>query len=330
MPGGGRRWRGRWRRRCRRRWRQSRWRWRRWGATLAGLALAVPAAGAGCAEPDPPPVAPWPGGSAPSWQWQLTGALDLAVEAEVFALDAFDTTVEEVRRLRERNRRLLCYVRVGVYEADRPDAARYPAAALGRPAGVSGPADPAGAADPTGPAGGRWLDVRQWSALEPILADRFRLCRGKGFQAVFPDHMDGYAHRSGFPLTFDDQLVFNRRIAELARRTGLSPGLTNDLDQALALERDFDFAVNEECFRRRECERLLPFVTAGKPVFQVEYTDHPDPGGPADPAGAGPTPGAVIGSGGPPADVCTAALGYGFAAIRKRRALDAWRDACIP
>ena len=220
-------------------------RWRRWGAAVAALALVASVAGAaGCTEPDPP-VVTWPIGPAPSWQWQLTGKLDLTVDAEVFALDAFDTTIEEVRLLRERDRRVMCYVRVGVYEPDRPDATRYPLSAIGRPAGrpgarsVDSHADPdadpgtdpdagtgtdAGAdpgADP--PPGERWLDIRQWSALEPILADRFRLCRGKGFQAVLPDDMDGYAHPSGFPLTFDDQLTFNRRIAELARRTGLSP-----------------------------------------------------------------------------------------------------------
>ena len=34
---------------------------------------------------------------------------------------------------------------------------------------------------------------------------------------------------------------------------------------------DFDFAVNEECFRYDECDALEPFVTAGKAVFHVEY-----------------------------------------------------------
>lgn len=304
---------------------------------MAGLALIASVGGpAGCTEPAPP-VVTWPMGPAPSWQWQLTGELDLTVDAEVFVLDAFDTTIEEVRLLRERGRRVMCYVRVGVYEPDRPDATRYPLSAIGRPAGRPGARSVASRANPDTdpgtdsgtdpstdpPPGGRWLDIRQWSALEPILADRFRLCRGKGFQAVLPDDMDGYAHPSGFPLTFDDQLTFNRRVAELARRTGLSPGLTNDLAQVLALERDFDFAVNEECFRRRECDRLLPFVTAGKPVFQVEYVD-------AGPDGPPPQPTVRIGSGGPPADVCTAAIGYGFAAIRKRRVLDAWRDVCAP
>ena len=34
---------------------------------------------------------------------------------------------------------------------------------------------------------------------------------------------------------------------------------------------DFDFAVNENCFYYRECDKLLPFVEKNKAVFGVEY-----------------------------------------------------------
>ncbi|MFD0788712.1 endo alpha-1,4 polygalactosaminidase, partial [Micromonospora azadirachtae] len=149
----------------------------------------------------------------------------------------------------------------------------------------------------------RWLDVRRWDVLEPALADRFRLCRGKGFGAVAMADADAYLHRSGFPLDFDDQLRFNRRVAGLARSLDLSPGLMNDVPQLAALAPDFDFAVNEECVRLAECGKLLPFVDAGKPVFHVEYT-------------------------GTTEEFCVTTVGYGFASMRKQRALDAWREPC--
>ncbi|WP_326557209.1 endo alpha-1,4 polygalactosaminidase [Micromonospora sp. NBC_01796] len=122
-------------------------------------------------------------------------------------------------------------------------------------------------------------------------------------RALVPAHMDGYAHDTGFPLSFDDQLVFNRRLAALARDAELSPGLTNDLAQVTALEPTFDFAVNEECFSRGECDKLLPFVDSGKPVFQVEYEGLSE-------------------------EHCATAAGYGFAVIGKNRELDAWRENC--
>ncbi|MEV4755253.1 endo alpha-1,4 polygalactosaminidase [Micromonospora sp. NPDC049559] len=261
---------------------------RRAVALVVSLALVVPAAGCWRDRWPLPGPRPWPSGVAPSWQWQLSGELDADVDAEVFVLDPFTTTIEETGRLRGRDRRLICYVRAGSYERSRPDAARFPERLLGG----------AVAAD-----GRRWLDVRQWEVLRPILADRFRLCRGKGFDSVLVADVDGYARSPGFPLGFDDQLLFNRRLAELARSLDLSPGLGNDLPQVAALAPDFDFALNEECVRLRQCERLLPFADAGKPVFHVEYE-------------------------GTTETFCATSLGYGFSSIRKERALGAWRAPC--
>ncbi len=73
------------------------------------------------------------------------------------------------------------------------------------------------------------------------------------------------------PLTAADQLRYNRLIARLAHERGLAVGLKNDLDQIPELLPDFDFAVNEQCAEYEECDRLTPFVRAGKAVFHVEY-----------------------------------------------------------
>ncbi|HEX5596221.1 MAG TPA: endo alpha-1,4 polygalactosaminidase [Micromonosporaceae bacterium] len=264
---------------------------RRW-MLPALLSLALMSSGAACEEePAPfPSPRPWPTGTALTWQVQLTGDLELNVDADVFEFDAFTTPVQAVERLRARGRRLICYLNAGVHEASRPDADRFPPEVIGASAGSSEE---------------RWLDIREWGTLKPILLDRLRLCRGKGFHAVDLDNVDGYAHLSGFPLTFDDQLRFNRRLAELVRSLDLSPGLRNNLDQVTALEPDFDFAINEECFVLGECDRLSPFIEAGKPVFHVEYEL-------------------------PTAEFCPSALGYGFASIRKDPDLGIWRIACLP
>ena len=50
------------------------------------------------------------------------------------------------------------------------------------------------------------------------------MCRTKGFDAVEPDNMDGYANRTGFPVTAADQLLHNRLIAGLAHDRGLAVG----------------------------------------------------------------------------------------------------------
>ncbi|MFC4021329.1 endo alpha-1,4 polygalactosaminidase [Micromonospora sp. GCM10011542] len=259
-------------------------------SACAVLLLLTPTYGCRVELSPPGAPTPWPAQQARrwQWQWQLTGQLDAEVDADVFLLDPVATTAAQTAELRARDRRLICQVHVGSVRSADPDASRFPAGVQGRAASRSG---------------SRWLDVRRWDDLAPVLADRFRLCRGKGFGAVALADADGYARRSGFPLDFDDQLLFNRRLAGLARSMELSPGLVNDVPQLAALAPDFDFVVNEECVRLRQCAKLLPFADAGKPVFHVEYTGSTD-------------------------GFCVTTVGYGFASIRKDRELDAWRDAC--
>jgi hypothetical protein len=224
-----------------------------------------------------------------TWQWQLSGPLDRGVEAQVYDIDAVTSSAADVAALHAAGRRVICYVDAGSYEPGRPDSARFPAAVLGK--------------EMDGWPGERWLDVRRWDVLEPILAGRFDVCRQKGFDAVEPDNVDGYQNESGFPLTASDQLVFNKRLADLAHRRGLAVGLKNDLDQVAELQPHFDFAVNEECMQYDECDALRAFVAAGKPVFHVEYEQE---------------------SGG----FCPRAKALGFSSMRKRTDLDAWRETC--
>ena len=108
---------------------------------------------------------------------------------------------------------------------------------------------------------------------------------------------------TGFPLTYIDQLVYNRLLASEAHRRGLAIGLKNDLPQVMDLVADFDFAVNEQCFEYDECEHLLPFIEKGKPVFHTEYTM-------------------------PLAAFCPMARSYRFSSIKKTNALNAVRELC--
>jgi hypothetical protein len=196
------------------------------------------------------------------WQWQLSGTLDLSVDVPVYDVDFEKTSAAQVAELQGKGRRVICYVSVGSHENFRPDQAQFPAGVLGKP--MDGWPDE------------RWLDIRQWDRLKPLMAARFDQCKAKGFDAVEPDNVDGYANDTGFPLSGDDQLSYNRRIAALAHERGLSVGLKNDLEQVALLQPDFDFAVNEECMRYDECEQLQPFLQAGKAVLHVEYDLAPE------------------------------------------------------
>jgi hypothetical protein len=224
-----------------------------------------------------------------TWQWQLSTPVDQSVDAQVFDIDLFDNSAGVVAALKARGRRVVCYMSAGSFEGSRPDAGSFPSEVIGNQL--------------EGWPGERWLDIRRLDVLGPILERRLDLCRAKGFDGVEPDNADGYANTTGFSLTAADQLAFNRFLAQAAHARGLSVGLKNNLEQVPALEPYFDWALNEQCFQYRECERLLPFVKAGKAVFNVEYDLSTR-------------------------SFCAQANRLGFKSMRKRLALDAWREPC--
>jgi len=81
---------------------------------------------------------------------------------------------------------------------------------------------------------------------------------------------------TGFEITYDDQLAFNRWLAEEAHARGLSIGLKNDVEQALDLLPFFDWALTESCFEQDWCQEMDVFIQSGKAVIDVEYSNYTD------------------------------------------------------
>jgi len=255
-------------------------------ASLSALVLA-PATGATPQTPAPCPGC-WRPNVATTWQWQLDGPIDYSVDAAVYDIDGLSHGTSAVARLHSAGRHVLCYVDVGSWESWRADAGRFPTGVLVRPNGWFGE---------------RWLDFRRLAVLGPILRCRLDAFRAAGFDAVEPDNVDGYANRSGFPLTAADQLRYDMWIANAAHRRGLGVALKNDAGQVRALLPSFDFAVVEQCFEYSECSPDAPFVSAGKAVLEVEYRLSRS-------------------------DFCPQARALGFSSLRKRLSLDAFRLPC--
>ena len=194
-----------------------------------------------------------------SWQWVLSEAPDLSIDADMFDLDLFDTPATTIQTLHESGAMVICYLSAGTWEDWRPDQEDFPSDVIGkRYAGWPGE---------------RWLDISQMETLTPIMHERLQLCKSKGFDGVEPDNIDGFTNDTGFELTEEDQLRYNIWLAEEAHRLGLSIGLKNDPEQASALQKYFDWALVEECFWEGWCNDLQPFIDAGKAVFAAEYSD---------------------------------------------------------
>jgi hypothetical protein len=152
--------------------------------------------------------------------------------ALLYDLDPYTATASQVERLQRGGHRVLCRLAVGVGEADRPDADRIPARLRG-------------AATPDGR--GQWLDIRDRDGLSPVLLDRLRLCRTKGFDALDATAVDSYRQPTGFPLRQADQLAFDRLVLALARSLGLGAVLRVPVADAPALGADLDFTVDAGC-----------------------------------------------------------------------------------
>jgi hypothetical protein len=191
-----------------------------------------------------------------SWQIQLQGRVSTRVPARVYDIDGADSPASLVRALHAKKRKVVCYISAGTYENYRSDRDRIPASVRGKTL-ADWPEE-------------EWLDIRALDALRPVIESRLDTCRRKGFDGVDFDNVDGYKQDSGFPLTAADQLRYNRFLAAAAHERGLAAGLKNDLGQIPELVRHFDFAINEQCFQYRECDRLRPFIRARKAVFTFE------------------------------------------------------------
>lgn len=192
-----------------------------------------------------------------TWQWQLSGILNTSYIVDMYDVDLFDTSAESIFVLQENGKKVICYFSAGSYEDWREDALDFASEVKGLQMDSWDEL---------------WLDISNES-LAPIMRARLDLAVAKGCDGVEPDNMDGYTNNSGFALSADNQLAYNKFIANEAHERGLSVGLKNDLNQILELEPYYDFAVNEQCFEYAECDVLSPFTNLNKSVFNAEYSD---------------------------------------------------------
>lgn len=189
-------------------------------------------------------------------QYQLVGAIDDTVPADVFVVDLFETDAADVGRLVALGRVVVAYVSAGTREPWRPDVDTLAPAAVGAPL-ASYPNE-------------AWLDITD-DSVRAMQDARLQLAADKGFAGVLLSSLDAHLNDSGHPLTAADQLAYNRWLAERAHRLGLSAGLSSDWPQASALADAFDFAVHFNCIAEQRCDELAPFSAAGRAVFDVEF-----------------------------------------------------------
>ncbi len=252
-------------------------------------------------------AARWHPAPSERWQYQLesgnrrlasTGGIDVAiceppagggpcVRPDVFDIDLYvdgriagndhTTSSAAVNAIHARGAHAVCYVAAGDAERFRPDYRKY--VRFDRRHGHSLIGQPFSRRFPNE----YWLNLNNGRGQRDFvlrrLEARTRKCARAGFDGIEYDVVDAYSQGrkvTGWRITARHQLVFNRALAQMAHRQGLSVALKNDLGQVPKLEPAFDYAINEQCFQYSECTNGPPpgyraFTRAGKAVFQVEY-----------------------------------------------------------
>jgi endo-alpha-1,4-polygalactosaminidase (GH114 family) len=273
---------------------------------LLGAAVALPVA-AGAPSGGEGSHQRWEPSPDARWQYQLessnrqlasTGGIDVAicevprsgggcVHPDVFDIDLYvdgqvsgnDHTIDSsaVDAIHDRGAHAICYVSAGDAERFRPDYHRYVRfdrrhhhSLIGKPFSPRFPNE-------------YWLNVKNGRGQRDFILRRVEArtekCRRAGFDGIEYDVVDAYAQGrkvTGWRITPHDQIVFNKALARIAHRNGLSVALKNDLGQVPKLEPFFDYAINEQCFQYHECTNnptpgYKAFTEDGKAVFQVEY-----------------------------------------------------------
>jgi hypothetical protein len=225
-----------------------------------------------------------------SWQIQLQGQLDTTFDVQVYNVD-IETPASVIADLHQAGRVVNCYFSAGTVEAFRSDASQFPASAVGDPL----------AAYPDE----RWLDVRD-ATVRAIMQARLSRAATSGCNGIHPSGLDGFEQPTGLTFTRDDQLAYNRWLAQASHDLGLTIGLVDgDLAFRQDLLADFDWTMAWSCVALAQCGVTSPFVKAGKAAFLVE-----------------------IGDASRVSEVCPQAKSLGLSAIIKKQALDAFRVGC--
>ena len=194
-----------------------------------------------------------------SWQWQLNDNINTSYDVELYDIDLFDTPQSVIDELHTKDKKVICYFSAGSYEDWRDDKEDFPIEVLGN--------------NLDGWDGEKWLDISKLDLLKPIIDARLDLAKQKKCDGVEPDNVDGYTNNTGFALSANDQLNYNKYLANAAHDRDLGIALKNDIDQIIQLEPYFDFALNEQCNEYNECDSYNAFISSNKAVLNTEYNN---------------------------------------------------------
>jgi hypothetical protein len=166
-------------------------------------------------EPESTPTStprPPPSGNSTSWQpavnstWQIVLKEPIKIssdnkttdpDVEIFDIDLFTNSNDTIKMLHDLGKKVICYFSGGSYEPYRPDSSQFQSQDLGKP--LQGWGDE------------KWINLNS-DSVRGIMAERIKLAKEKGCDAVDPDNVDAY-------VRVIMQLIFASRTDHTSRTT---------------------------------------------------------------------------------------------------------------
>ncbi|CCE41068.1 uncharacterized protein CPAR2_300570 [Candida parapsilosis] len=205
----------------------------------------------------PSAVAKWTAKVGDSWDCVLDNPpRKINPETKIYDIDLFDSSKKLIKTLHSQDKIVICYFSAGTFEEWRPDAKNFTRAELGKPLNEW--------------EGERWVNITSSNVFQ-IMQNRILLAKTKGCDAIDPDNIDGYAHKTGLKWSKQDSIAYVRKLSKYAKKHGLAIGLKNGGDIIKQVLSYVDFSVQEQCGQYGECKQYQPFIKAKKPVFHIEY-----------------------------------------------------------
>lgn len=202
-------------------------------------------------------LAKWTGKVGDSWDCVLDNPpRKIDSKTKIYDIDLFDSSTELIKDLHSKNKVVICYFSAGTFEEWRPDADNFTSSELGEPLHEW--------------EGERWVNISSATVFE-IMQKRILLAKEKGCDAIDPDNIDAYDHKTGLKLTKSDSIVYVKKLSKFAKKHDLAIGLKNGGDIVKKVLSYVDFSVQEQCGQYKECKQYQSFVKAKKPVFHIEY-----------------------------------------------------------
>ncbi len=170
-------------------------------------------------------------------------------------LDGFLTSEKVVKKYKNLGKKTIAYTTVGTLEKGRPDYNHFPKNAL---------------LNKHNDFGEQWINPKHWELLKPVMRNRFRLFKVKGFDAVEIDNIDliGNVHEANMQNVFSYAVW----LSTTAHNIGLKIILKNTPYLCKKLVPYFDAIITESADTYPDDINYYKyFLDANKQWFDFEY-----------------------------------------------------------